>query len=324
MSKLMLSVVLLLCMAVAGSFAQDEAKPPSDRPAAADRDRPRDAPPRPSARRSRPPVDRPPARERDVPPRERLVLQLKNAPAMDVAKTIQAVLVGEQKPPRGRPPHPLDPSGPVIVAEPVSNSLVVSATADEAVVITALAKKLDRPRPMVTVEVVIAEVKTDDAESIAAIESADDDVAGKIAALEKSEHLKIIARAKLTTLDNQPAFLQIGERVPTVRDIRGQQTEPVARLEYLNTGLIVGLTPRIDSDGRVTMEIDVEKSELGPAEESIPLEILGSGKVVRVPRVRTTNVQTTISAKDGQTVLLGCLTVGSSSTLISLTPRVHD
>ena len=205
-----------------------------------------------------------------------------------------------------------------------SNSLVVSATADEAQVITALAEKLDRPRRMVTVEVVIAEAKTDDAESIAAVESAGDDVARKIAALEKSEQLKIIARVRLTTLDNQPAFLQIGERVPTIRDVRGGQAEPVTRLEYQNAGLIVGLTPRIDSEGRVTMEIDVEKSELGPAEEGVPLEILGSGKVVRVPRVRATTVQTTISAKDGQTVLLGSLTVGSSSTLIALTPRVHD
>jgi general secretion pathway protein D len=55
------------------------------------------------------------------------------------------------------------------------------------------------------------------------------------------------------------------------------------------------------------MEIDAEKSALGPEAEGVPISIAANGDVVRQPLINTTTAQTTISAMNGQTVVLGGL-----------------
>ena len=73
------------------------------------------------------------------------------------------------------------------------------------------------------------------------------------------------------------------------------------------TGMILGVTPRITPDGMVVMEIDANKSEVGPESEGIPIFVSTGGQVVRQPRIDITLAQTTVAAPDGQTVVLGGL-----------------
>ena len=74
-----------------------------------------------------------------------------------------------------------------------------------------------------------------------------------------------------------------------------------------NVGLILGVTPRISPDGTVVMEIDAEKSRLGAEEDGVPVAVSIDGTVIRSPQIDTTTAQATVSAADGETIVLGGL-----------------
>ena len=72
------------------------------------------------------------------------------------------------------------------------------------------------------------------------------------------------------------------------------------------------------------MEIDAEKSQLGPIESGIPISISATGEVIKSPTIETTTAQTTVSALDGQTVVLGGLITKTKSEFHRKVPFVGD
>jgi hypothetical protein len=88
--------------------------------------------------------------------------------------------------------------------------------------------------------------------------------------------------------------------------------------------LIIGVTPRISPEGNVVMEIDAEKSKLGPESEGIPVSISANGNVIRSPRVDTITAQATVSAADGETIILGGLISRSTRTEHRQVPWLGD
>lgn len=144
-------------------------------------------------------------------------------------------------------------------------------------------------------------------------------------ALQDSRRLEILSRPQVLTLDNQQAFIQVGQRVPRIVrssiTVQGFQNSDV---ELENVGLIIGVTPRISPDGNVVMEIDAEKSKLGPDNEGIPISISPNGQVIRAPRVDTVTAQATVSAADGETIILGGLISRSTRTIHRQVPWLGD
>ena len=55
------------------------------------------------------------------------------------------------------------------------------------------------------------------------------------------------------------------------------------------------------------MEIDAEKPGLGDEQDGIPVAVSTDGTVIRAPRVDTTTAQATVSAANGETIILGGL-----------------
>ncbi|MCS7304470.1 MAG: hypothetical protein NZ602_05110 [Thermoguttaceae bacterium] len=143
-------------------------------------------------------------------------------------------------------------------------------------------------------------------------------------ALKDSRRMDILARPQLMTLDNQPAFIQVGQEVPTIRGVTITETGQVNNIEYASVGLILGVTPRISPDGLVVMEIDAVKSEVGPEAEGIPISISATGDVIRSPRINTTRAQTTVSALNGQTIVLGGLITRTGSKVHRRVPVLSD
>jgi type II secretory pathway component GspD/PulD (secretin) len=92
-------------------------------------------------------------------------------------------------------------------------------------------------------------------------------------ALQETRRLEILSRPQVLTLDNQQAFIQVGQRVPRVSATAVTQFGLQNQLVLENVGLIIGVTPRISPEGNVVMEIDAEKSKLGPEAEGIPIFI---------------------------------------------------
>jgi hypothetical protein len=126
------------------------------------------------------------------------------------------------------------------------------------------------------------------------------------------------------TIDNQPAFIQVGQKVPLITNVIVNQIGQTNTVQMDNVGLILGVTPRISPDGMVVMEIDAEKSEVAPEAEGIPVSISASGEVVRAPRINITTAQTTISTATGETIVLGGLITKRRLTVNRRVPFLAD
>jgi general secretion pathway protein D len=144
-----------------------------------------------------------------------------------------------------------------------------------------------------------------------------------IRALQEKRRVDILSRPQIMTLDNQPAYIQVGARVPIITGTATNEIGQTNNVAMENVGLILGVTPRVSPDNMVVMEVDAEKSEVGPESEGTPVSI-SEGQVIRSPRINRTYVQTTVSAADGQTVVLGGLITTNKSSVTRRVPALAD
>jgi general secretion pathway protein D len=145
-----------------------------------------------------------------------------------------------------------------------------------------------------------------------------------IRALQETRELRILSRPLVRTLDNQPAFIQVGQRVPRIVGSSVSTYGQSNSIANENVGLILGVTPRISPDGNVVMEIDAEKSKVGPEEEGIPVAVSMDGTIIRSPRVDTVTAQATVSVADGETVVLGGMISTEKETIERRVPLLSD
>jgi len=156
------------------------------------------------------------------------------------------------------------------------------------------------------------------------LSASSENVSFLLRALQETRRLEILSRPQVLTLDNQQAFIQVGQRVPRIAATSVNQFGVQNQLALENVGLIIGVTPRISPEGNVVMEIDAEKSKLGPEAEGIPIFISQDGTVVRSPRIDTITAQATVSAADGETIILGGLIARSTRTRHRQVPWLGD
>lgn len=126
-----------------------------------------------------------------------------------------------------------------------------------------------------------------------------------IRALQDARRLQVLSRPEVMTLDNQSAFIQVGQRVPYVTGTSNNVNGFQSTTDLINVGLLLGVTPRISPDGLVVMEIDAENSSLSQ-DQGITIAV-SEGVPITQPIINTTLAQTTVSARSGQTVVLGGL-----------------
>ena len=255
-------------------------------------------------------------------PRKRAIFRLNNAPALDVAETIRTLYDGEMKANPGSKTPDV-----VISSDAVSNCLLVSASEDDLAQIEEFIKTLDAPKSMVRVEMLIAQVGSFDSEEdakkvrerllgLGKSGGVDSEEFGKqIAELRDEKLLTVLSRPQIMTLDNQPAFVQVGEAL-----VGKPADGPVP-------GVTVGLTPRI-AEELVLMEVDVEITRAESAGKAVVTKGSEAAEDTLVPmrRMVTTTVQTTTSVADGRTVILGGLTSGADTEgedlIVVLTPHI--
>ncbi len=156
------------------------------------------------------------------------------------------------------------------------------------------------------------------------LSASSENVSFLLRALQESRRLEILSRPQVLTLDNQQAFIQVGQRVPRIVSSIINQNGAQNNVALENVGLIIGVTPRISPENNVVMEIDAEKSKLGPESEGIPVSISADGTAIRSPRIDTITAQATVSAGSGETIILGGLISRSTETLHRQVPWLGD
>jgi general secretion pathway protein D len=357
--------------------------------------------------------------------RKSVVIRLKNSPAQDVATTITTFLTNErtllqQAGPGVTTPFEQIDREVVVVAEPVTNSLVLSATPKYYEEVRNIIEQLDARPPMVMIQVMIASVAlgktnefgielglqdsvlfdrsilsnlqtttTTSAAGVATqsvvsgngapgfnfnnggdlgnlgtlpagsgvpqntspsavagqgisnfgtgrtnstlgysglvLSAASQNVSALLRALAENHRVDILQRPQIMTLDNQPAFVQVGQRVPRITGVTNNAvTGNVNTITLDNVGLILGVTPRISPDGLVVMQIDAENSKLESEATGIPIFTSPTGQVTRSPIIDATTAQTTVAAMSEQTVVLGGLITKTKSKEHHGVPVIDD
>jgi Flp pilus assembly secretin CpaC len=182
----------------------------------------------------------------------------------------------------------------------------------------------------VMIEVLIADVRRGDAGKGDAGKGDAGDPAGdpkaRIHQLDKAGKLDGLTRVQLTAIENQQASLHVGQRVPR---ITGSQRSPAGQtnsVTFENVGLMLRVTARADRDGRIVLHVQTERSQLGPAEEGTPISEPAEGEPIRIAAMETVTAETTVAARDGQSVLVGAQQLKrqgrQSEVLIVVTPRL--
>ena len=220
-----------------------------------------------------------------------------------------------------------------IVAHEATNSLIIKATSRDYRIVRQILKELDIMPRQVVIEALIAEVSLDRStqfgiEALFTTKSttvgtefgaiaADiakraipaggltynvvrGDVIATLNALASENKVHILSTPKIIASDNKEASIDVGAEVPLVstefRDVvaagRVQTT-----IERRDTGVILKVTPHINSTGLVTLDLDLEVSEAQPK------TVAGQTDISIFQR----KALTSLVVQDGQTLLIGGL-----------------
>ncbi len=109
---------------------------------------------------------------------------------------------------------------------------------------------------------------------------------------------KVISNPHLAALDNQKATIKVGNRIPINQQtlVGGTTNAVTTTAQYIDTGVLVQVTPHINAGGLVTLEVDAEVST--PGNTSDPNV---------APPINTRSVQTLLAVPTGQTMVMGGL-----------------
>ena len=113
-----------------------------------------------------------------------------------------------------------------------------------------------------------------------------------LSALSNKGRVHTLATPRLLALEDQEASTNVGDQLGyrLTTTINNVTTESI---EFLDTGVILRVTPSVDADGRIMLKVKPEVS---------------SGSVsAGIPSKKTTEVNTQLVANDGQPVLIGGL-----------------
>ena len=130
-----------------------------------------------------------------------------------------------------------------------------------------------------------------------------------ISALQSVTQVNVLSSPQLLVMDNHPARLQVGALVPyltqTGQSTLGFNAPIINSIDYRETGVITEVTPRVNSGGLVTLDINQEVSNV----DTLATQTLG----IASPTFFERSVRSRVVVQDGQTIGLAGLIQDSSS-----------
>ncbi|MFF5865264.1 type II secretion system secretin GspD [Pseudomonas sp. NPDC012596] len=119
-------------------------------------------------------------------------------------------------------------------------------------------------------------------------------------ALETRGLTQVLSAPSLVVLNNQQAQIQVGDNIPISQTTVNTSTSDttLSSVEYVQTGVILDVVPRINPGGLVYMDIQQQVSD---ADDSAVTTTQPN------PRISSRAVSTQVAVQSGQTVLLGGL-----------------
>ncbi|MXW48757.1 MAG: hypothetical protein F4Z84_00745, partial [Gammaproteobacteria bacterium] len=231
-------------------------------------------------------------------------------------------------------------SSPLVVDEK-RNLIIFRGSGEEWAGIREVVEKLDKPVPSVLIEVLIAEVSLTDEEKTGfdfMFNSGIDrfgltggtrdalgisnqglsltlDSAGQTRAVlslfYKNDKVAIRSQPRLLVKSGEEASIQVGNDIPVITQLSqdsvqvGGSTNVLQQVNYRTTGVVLTISPLVQAGGLVDIEISQELSEARPTAATS----LGGS-----PTILSRTLSTSLSLKDGGSLLMGGLISENRST----------
>lgn len=250
----------------------------------------------------------------------------------------------------------------VVQAEPVSNTVLISATPEYYGEIKRIIERIDSQPPQVMIQVMIAEVQLNNTEEVGVefglqapvlfqrgglapgfnfntvttglpntgvvgesvvgfqglnqlgvgrasptqgiggfvFSASSDTFTLLVRALKAQGRVDILSRPQVQVADNQTGFVQVGQSFPTLGPVSATVGVTQQSIDYRDIGVTMRVTPRVNPDGKVLMRVEPAVTSVSPSPVS-----LGNG--IQAPVFNVQQVNTTVLASDGETIVLGGL-----------------
>ncbi|MGN8198318.1 type II secretion system secretin GspD [Salinisphaera sp. RV14] len=243
--------------------------------------------------------------------------------------------------------------GKDIVVNVPTNSIIFRGSAQDFQQLRSLLQELDQPERQVLIEVTIAEVDLNNTQQTGiswALGAADIGNAvlkggtlgglsvpansginfsvlnnsgatrALIEALATNSHARILSTPRIMALNGHQAFINVGNSVPVLTSQQTSNTQIngsssiLQSIQYVDTGVILSVTPVIHGQGDVDMQVKQEVSNANSTNTGVS----------NSPTIQKRTVQTDLSAPNGDTVVLGGLIKRNQSTSNSGVPLLKD
>jgi len=215
--------------------------------------------------------------------RETVIYAARGVPVSELAQSLQALAAQDDV---------------LIVSEPLTNHLILSGAPGSVQALAAVLEQIDRLPRQIEVRLLLVDVRDAD---VTFADGAFEDYMAQLNTLQADGAATIVNRVRLTTLENQPAQVQIGATKPTTS---GAVLGPNGRRNntYImsDEGTQIEAVPRASGDGTIVMELRVEQTRIADAAQPS-----GDDATDITPSSRSTAVlSTTVSVQNGETVTL--------------------
>jgi type II secretory pathway component GspD/PulD (secretin) len=150
--------------------------------------------------------------------------------------------------------------------------------------------------------------------------NANDDYAMMVQALKEIGDTNLLSSPRITALNNQEAKILIGTSQPYATNTvtQGTSTSTTAtNLTFIDVGVKLYVTPTINKEGFVTMKIKPEVS-------SKSSDYTYGSPETKVPVVETTQAETSVTIKDGTTIIIAGLIKDERSDTVDKIPLLGD
>ncbi|MDY7010195.1 MAG: type II secretion system secretin GspD [Planctomycetota bacterium] len=235
-----------------------------------------------------------------------------------------------------------------VVADEDTNSLLVRTATKHFDRVKEILAELDRPIRQVLIKILIAEVTHDKSLDLgtefsvlnlrfgatgtfnvgyganredtgglitATVEA---DLSNVFAALQRVGRLDVLSRPYILASDNQEAAITVGQEVPFPRQTRTTETgQTITTIQYEDVGIILTVTPHVNPEGLVIMDVSPEISTLTGT--TVPISDVASGFVVA-----KRSAQTRVAVSNGQTIVIGGLMEDRITDEVRKVPIIGD
>ena len=235
-----------------------------------------------------------------------------------------------------------------VVADENTNSLLVTTSSKNFDRVQDILQDLDRAVPQVLIKVLIAEVTHDNSLDLGAefsilnlrasgkgmsigtnfrvgsettgliFREVEDDITAAIRAIATTAKLDVLSRPYILTSDNQQASIMVGQEVPFITNTRTTETgQTINTIQYDDIGIILNVTPHINPQGLVTLDVAPEISTL--TGETVPIS-----ETVNAPVFAKRTAQCRVAIRDGQTIVIGGLMEDRTTESVNKVPVLGD